>query len=72
MKKSLFESLTIENQEKIQNFKNIDLMDSLHKNHYFTQLNARDLFMLSDIFDLNKYDISFASAMLQISNLFKS
>jgi hypothetical protein len=68
--KTLFEQLSPENQEKVQNFNNIDLMDSLHTIGYFTQLNARDLYMLADIFGFNKYDISFASAMLSISNLF--
>jgi len=69
--KTLFEQLTTENQALIVNFQNIDLTHSLNTNGYFTQLNARDLYMLADIFGFNKYDISFASAMLSISNLFK-
>jgi hypothetical protein len=68
--KTLFEKLSTRDQELVENFKNIDLMDSLHTNSYFTQLNARDLCMLADIFDFNKYHISFAGAMLSISNLF--
>lgn len=68
--KTLFEQLTTENQTKVSDFNNCDLTDSLNKNKYFTQLNARDLYMLVDIFGFNKYDISFASAMLSIKNLF--
>lgn len=70
MKKSLFEQLTVENQQKVVDFRNIDLTDSLNYHKYFTQLNARDLYMLADIFGFNRYDISFANAMLSISKLF--
>lgn len=69
--KTLFEQLSLENQEAIVKFQNCDLTDSLNTNKYFTQLNARDLYMLSDIFGFNRYDISFANAMLSISELFK-
>ena len=69
-RKTLFEKLSAENQELVQNFKNIDLMDSLHTKGYFSQLNARDLYMLSDIFNLNSYNLSFTKAMLSISELF--
>jgi hypothetical protein len=68
--KTLFEKLSAENQAHVIIFKNVDLMDSLHTKGYFSQLNARDLYMLSDIFNLNSYDISFAKAMLSISELF--
>lgn len=68
--KTLFEQLSPENQEKVQNFKNIDLMDSLHTKTHFHQLSARDLMMLVDIFDVNRYDISFAKAMLTILESF--
>jgi hypothetical protein len=70
MKKTLFNQLSPENQAKVLGFQNIDLTDSLNTNQYFTQLNARDLYMLSDIFNLNHCDISFAKAMLSISELF--
>jgi len=69
--KTLFEQLSPENQEKVQNFKNIDLMDSLHTKTYFHQLSARDLMMLVDIFEVNRYDVSFAKAMLTILESFK-
>ena len=71
MKKSLFNQLSQENQAKVSDFNNCDLTDSLNTNKYFTQLNARDLYMLADIFGFNRYDISFAKAMLSISELFK-
>ena len=72
MNKSLFEKLTLENQAKFDIVKDLDLMNSLHSKNYFIELNAKDLFELSSIFKLDKYDISFTSAMLQISNLFNS
>ena len=72
MENSLFEKLTLENQTIIQSMDESKLMDSLKSKNHFIELNARDLFELSELFNLNKYDISFTSAMLQISNLFKS
>lgn len=70
MRTSLFNQLSQENQIKVIGFQNLDLTDSLNTNKYFTELNARDLYMLADIFGFNKYDISFSKAMLSISQLF--
>lgn len=70
MKKSLFNQLSPENQKKVTDFRNIDLTESLNTNKYFTQLNAKHLYMLADIFGFNQYDISFSKAMLSISQLF--
>jgi hypothetical protein len=72
MKKSLFEKLTLENQSKFDIVKDLDLMNSLHAKNFFMELTSKDLFELSIMFELDKYDISFTSAMLQISNLFNS
>lgn len=69
--KTLFEQLSPQSQEMVENFKSTDLMDSLHTKHSYIQLNARDLYMMADIFGFNHYNISFASAMLKISELFK-
>lgn len=69
-RETLFQRLTPENQAKVTGFMNQDLTTALHENRYFSQLNARDLYMLADLFNLNNHETSFASAMLQISNLF--
>ena len=68
--KTLFEQLTPENQALVANFNNIDLTESLNKHKYFHNLDARALFMMVDIFNLNKWDISFSSAAHSISKLF--
>lgn len=71
MKKSLFEQLSPENQQKVTDFNfSGEVTDSLNHHKCFTQLNARDLYMLAEIFGFNQYDISFANAMLSISQLF--
>lgn len=69
-RKTLFQRLTPENQTRVTEFMNPDLTTALHEHMYFSQLNARDLYMIADLFSLNQCDLSFTNTMLQISNLF--
>jgi hypothetical protein len=70
--KTLFEQLTPHNQELVTMKQNAELLVSLKTNHYFMHMNARDLFTIAEVFGFLNHDISFTSAMLRISELFKN
>ncbi len=69
--KTLFEQLSTENQTLVKETNNIDLIESLNEKKFVQDLTIKDLVDITNIFNLNHYNKSCSSTLLDVFALFK-
>ena len=68
--KTLFEKLSAENQEIVNQTAPLSIKPQLTTKSYFVELSVSDAVQLVDLFKLSHWDKSFAATLLDLSSLF--